>query len=51
MRNPRVKKRKAYEKAKKRLRTVKRVYEGGLKGAYGEATGINKNVIKGRKLK
>ena len=52
VRNPRVKKRKAYEKAKKKLRTVKRVYEGGLKGAYGgEATGIKKNTVRSRKLK
>ena len=52
VRNPRVKKRKAYEKAKKKLRTVKRVYEGGLKGAYGgEATGIKKNVVRSRKLR
>ncbi|KAF8425519.1 Sas10 C-terminal domain-containing protein [Tirmania nivea] len=52
VRNPRVKKRKAYEKAKKKLRTVKRVYSGGQQGAYGgEATGIKKGVVRSTKLK
>ncbi|RPB27865.1 hypothetical protein L211DRAFT_778704 [Terfezia boudieri ATCC MYA-4762] len=52
VRNPRVKKRKAYEKAKKKLRTVKRVYSGGQQGAYGgEMTGIKKGVVRSTKLK
>ena len=52
VRNPRVKKRKAYEKAKKKLRTVKRVYGGGQQGAYGgEMTGIKKGVVRSTKLK
>ena len=52
VRNPRVKKRKAYEKAKKKLRTVKRVYSGGQLGAYGgEMTGIKKGVVRSTKLK
>ena len=52
VRNPRVKKRKAYEKAKKKLRTVKRVYSGGQQGAYGgEMTGIKKCVVRSTKLK
>ncbi|KAF8475652.1 Sas10 C-terminal domain-containing protein [Kalaharituber pfeilii] len=51
VRNPRVKKRKAFEKAKKKLRTVKKVYTP-LQGAYGgEATGIKKNLVKSIKLK
>lgn len=53
VRNPRVKKRKAYEKAKKKLRTVKSVYDGkGQGGAYGgEKTGIKKGIVRSRKLK
>ncbi|KAK4048655.1 something about silencing protein 10 [Microbotryomycetes sp. JL201] len=51
-RNARVKKRLQYEKAKKKLGSVKSVYKGGLStGSYeGEKTGIGKQVVKSRKL-
>ena len=52
VRNPRVKKRMRYEKAKKKVASQKAVYEGGLSatGRYeGEKSGISK-VIKSRQL-
>lgn len=52
VRNPRVKKRQRYEKAKKRVSSQKAVYKGGIAatGRYdGEKTGITK-VIKGVRL-
>ncbi|KIP02899.1 hypothetical protein PHLGIDRAFT_32022 [Phlebiopsis gigantea 11061_1 CR5-6] len=52
VRNPRVKKRQRYEKAKKRVSSQKAVYKGGIAatGRYdGEKTGITK-VIKGYKV-
>lgn len=52
VRNPRVKKRERYEKAKKKVSSQKAVYKGGLatSGKYeGEKTGISK-VIKGVRL-
>lgn len=53
VRNPRVKKRQKYEKAKKKLSSQKSVYKGGLSetgGRYdGEKSGISK-VIKSVKL-
>lgn len=53
VRNPRVKKRQKYEKAKKKLASQKPVYKGGLAemgGRYeGEKSGISK-VIKSVKL-
>ena len=48
-RNPRVKKRVRYDKAQKKVATMKPVWKGGLsKGqAYqGEATGISKRAVK-----
>jgi U3 small nucleolar RNA-associated protein 3 len=53
VRNPRVKKRQRFEKAKKQVSSRQAVYKGGqsaLKGAYGgEATGISQ-VVKSRKF-
>ncbi|KAM0789940.1 hypothetical protein ACM66B_006780 [Microbotryomycetes sp. NB124-2] len=51
-RNARVKKRLQYDKAKKKLGSVKSVYKGGLGGSSyeGEKTGIGKQVVKSRKL-
>ena len=52
VRNPRVKKRMRYEKAKKKVSSQKAVYKGGLAttGRYeGEKSGISK-VIKSRRL-
>ncbi|KAK4054008.1 something about silencing protein 10 [Microbotryomycetes sp. JL221] len=51
-RNARVKKRLQYDKAKKKLDSVKSVYKGGLAGqSYeGEKTGIGKKTVKSRKL-
>ena len=53
VRNPRVKKRQKFAKAKKKVASQKAVYKGGLresKGVYdGERTGISK-VIKSVKL-
>ena len=52
VRNPRVKKRQRYEKAKKKVSSQKAVYKGGLAttGKYeGEKSGITK-VIKGVRL-
>ncbi|GMM55421.1 rRNA-processing protein [Maudiozyma humilis] len=51
-RNARVKKRKKYEQAKKKLKSVRAVYSGGQSGAYeGEKTGIKKNLIRSVKFK
>jgi U3 small nucleolar RNA-associated protein 3 len=51
VRNPRVKKRNKYEKAKKKLSSTKAVYKGGQKGAYGgEATGIKTGLVKSVKF-
>lgn len=53
MRNPRVKKRQKFEKAKKKLASQKATFKGGLaesKGRYdGEKTGISK-VVKSVRL-
>lgn len=51
-RNPRVKKRKKFEKKKKRLPSIRPVYKGGEgPGGYGgELTGIKKNLVKSVKL-
>lgn len=53
VRNPRVKKRMRFDKAKKQVASKQAVYSGGqsaLKGAYGgEATGISQ-VVKSRKF-
>jgi U3 small nucleolar RNA-associated protein 3 len=54
VRNPRVKKRQKYEDAKKKIRSQKAVYKGGLAstgGRYeGEASGISVRTIKSVKL-
>ncbi|PWW77561.1 hypothetical protein C7212DRAFT_179938 [Tuber magnatum] len=51
VRNPRVKKKKKYEAAKKKLGSVRAVYKGGLKGTYaGEATGIKGGLVRSVKL-
>ena len=53
VRNPRVKKRKKYEKKKKALKGRQQVYQlnDRRRGAYGgEESGISKNVVKGVKL-
>lgn len=51
-RNSRVKKRKKYEQAQKKLKSVRQVYSGGQSGAYeGEKTGIKKNLVKSVKFK
>jgi U3 small nucleolar RNA-associated protein 3 len=51
VRNPRVKKRKKYDEKKKKLASIRPVYKGGQKGAYGgEATGIKTNIVKSVKL-
>ncbi|KAJ1032597.1 hypothetical protein NDA16_000620 [Ustilago loliicola] len=53
-RNPRVKKRLKYEKAKKKLGSRQAVFKGGqatLQGGYGgEASGISTHLVKSRKL-
>lgn len=50
-RNSRVKKRIQYEKAKKKLSSVRQVYKGDAKGPYeGEKTGIKKNLSRSVKL-
>lgn len=53
VRNPRVKKRQRYEKAKKKVSSQKSVFKGGLAGTggryNGEKSGISK-VIKGVRL-
>lgn len=44
-RNSRVKKRKKYDKAQKKLKSIRAVYSGGQTGPYeGEKTGIKKNL-------
>ncbi|KAL9621999.1 MAG: hypothetical protein Q9160_003661 [Pyrenula sp. 1 TL-2023] len=52
VRNPRVKKKIRYEQKKKKLGSMRQVYRGGEgRGGYGgEATGINRNVVRGVKL-
>ncbi|KAL7275415.1 something about silencing protein 10 [Rhizina undulata] len=51
VRNPRVKKRKKYEAAKKKLGSKKAIWKGGQQGAYGgEATGIKTNLVKSVKF-
>ncbi|XBW35971.1 hypothetical protein QEN19_001544 [Hanseniaspora menglaensis] len=50
-RNSRVKKRKKYEKAQKKLRSMKQVYSGPHDGRYeGEKSGIRKDITKSVKL-
>ncbi|KAI0180854.1 Sas10 C-terminal domain-containing protein [Hypoxylon sp. FL1284] len=50
-RNPRVKKRKAYEQKKKKLRSMKPVFKAEGRGGYaGELTGIKPGLIKSVKL-
>lgn len=50
-RNARVKKRKRFDKAQKKLKSVRAVYSGGLSGPYeGEKTGIKKNLTKSVKF-
>ncbi|KAH8929881.1 hypothetical protein BT69DRAFT_1292239 [Atractiella rhizophila] len=54
-RNPRVKKKMQYEKAKKKVASQKRVYKGGMgalrnEGYTGEKTGISKNLVKSVRL-
>ena len=54
VRNPRVKRRLRYDRAKKRLSSTRAVYKGGqsaLQGGYaGEKSGISTNLVKSRKL-
>ncbi|KAI1082209.1 Sas10 C-terminal domain-containing protein [Whalleya microplaca] len=52
VRNPRVKKRKAYDEKQKKLRSMKAMYKGGEgRGGYkGELTGIKPGLIKSVKL-
>lgn len=52
VRNPRVKKRKRYDEKKKKLKSVRQVYQGGEgRGGYGgELTGIKKGLVKSVKL-
>ncbi|KAK7679530.1 hypothetical protein QCA50_017431 [Cerrena zonata] len=50
-RNARVKKRKKYDKAQKKLKSVRQVYEGENRGPYeGEKTGIKKGLSRSVKL-
>ena len=50
-RNARVKKRKKYEQAKKKLKSVRQVYDESNRGPYeGEKTGIKKGVSRSVKL-
>ena len=51
-RNPRVKKRKKFDKKQKKLSSIRPVYKGGeSRGGYGgELTGIKKNLVKSVKL-
>lgn len=50
-RNARVKKRKKYEQAKKKLKSVRQVYDQNTRGPYeGEKTGIKKGVSRSVKL-
>ncbi|SHO77187.1 Similar to S.cerevisiae protein SAS10 (Subunit of U3-containing Small Subunit (SSU) processome complex) [Malassezia sympodialis ATCC 42132] len=54
VRNPRVKRRMRYDRAKKRLSSTRAVYKGGqsaLQGGYsGEKSGISTHLVKSRKL-
>lgn len=54
IRNPRLKRRLRYDRAKKRLSSTRAVYKGGqsaLQGGYGgEASGISTHLVKSRKL-
>ncbi|SCU81361.1 LAME_0B06700g1_1 [Lachancea meyersii CBS 8951] len=51
-RNSRVKKRKKYDKAQKKLKSVRAVYSGGQNGSYeGEKTGIKKNLTRSVRFK
>jgi U3 small nucleolar RNA-associated protein 3 len=51
IKNPRVKHRKKYDKAQKKIKSFKRVYGGDFGGAYGgEATGIKTHVTKSVKF-
>ncbi|KAK9323443.1 Sas10 C-terminal domain-containing protein [Lipomyces orientalis] len=50
-RNPRVKKRKKYEKAKKKLASMKHVYKAPEGPYSGEKTGIKKNISRSIKFK
>ncbi|WFD19014.1 something about silencing protein 10 [Malassezia caprae] len=54
VRNPRLKRRMRYERAKKRLSSTRAVYKGGqsaLQGGYsGEKSGISTHLVKSRKL-
>jgi U3 small nucleolar RNA-associated protein 3 len=52
VRNPRVKKRKAYDEKKKKLGSMKQIWKGGEgKGGYkGELTGIKTGLVRGVKL-
>ena len=51
-RNSRVKKRKKYEVAQKKLKSVRAVYSGGQNGVYeGEKTGIKKNLSRSVRFK
>ncbi|KAJ9668623.1 something about silencing protein 10 [Coniosporium apollinis] len=52
VRNPRVKKRKAFEDKKKKLGSIRQLYKGGEgRGGYkGELTGIKKGLVKSVKL-
>lgn len=50
-RNPRVKKRLRYDKAVKKVATMKSVYKGAMQGEYvGEKSGIGKGVVKSVRL-
>ena len=50
-RNSRVKKRKQYEKAQKKLKSVRQVYDANNRGPYeGEKTGIKKGLSRSVKL-
>lgn len=54
-RNPRVKKRMQYEKAQKKVGSMKSIYKSdkaikGQRDYSGEASGVNKKVVKSRKL-
>ncbi|SCU92068.1 LADA_0F14092g1_1 [Lachancea dasiensis] len=51
-RNSRVKKRKKFDKAQKKLKSIRAVYSGGQTGSYeGEKTGIKKNLTRSVRFK
>ena len=54
IRNPRVKRRRKFDRAQKRLASTRAVYKGGqsaLQGGYGgEKSGISTNLVKSRRL-